>query len=143
MKCTMTRTRTRKKGGESVGRKRKHVDYRQLYKDHYGIDFDDTMVVHHIDFDRSNNDISNLLLMPMRLHARYHWMISMLDGTGTGNIKADLQLNSPMVPIHYSAWLTKMAETLSEIEPWIREKNNLDTFLFLRKNTMVSDTDMR
>lgn len=131
------------KGGEKMGRKRKHVDYRQLYKDYYGIEFDETMIVHHIDFDRTNNNIDNLLLLPNRLHAKYHWMLSMLDGVGTGNIKADLRLNSPMVPIHYCKWLRKMAETLEEIEPWIQEKNSMDLFLFVHKGTVISDKQSR
>lgn len=48
------------------------MDYRKLYKEHYHIEFDNTYAVHHIDGNRDNNNISNLLLMPRDLHALWH-----------------------------------------------------------------------
>jgi len=47
--------------------------YKQFYKSNFFVDIDnDKFVVHHIDFDRGNNDISNLLVLPAALHKRYH-----------------------------------------------------------------------
>ena len=42
--------------------------YREKYKRYYGIEFGKDFVIHHIDFDRENNDISNLVLLPRELH---------------------------------------------------------------------------
>lgn len=110
-----------------MGRKRKRVNYRQLYKDYYGIEFGPEMVVHHIDFDRSNNNISNLLLLPNRLHAKYHFTLQMLVGIdGSGNLNDALKLTGPMVPCHYSQWLHNMADVLNEVLPWIRMKMDFD-----------------
>lgn len=104
-------------------RKRTKVDYRQLYKEHYGLEFGSDMEVHHIDFDRSNNDINNLLLLPSSLHSKYHFVYSMLFGIKYDqSLQEELRLTGPMVPIHYSQWLRKMAETLEEIQPWITMK---------------------
>lgn len=104
-------------------RKRKNVDYRQLYKDHYGLEFGNDMAVHHIDFDRSNNSIDNLLLLPRSLHSKYHFVYSMLFGLKCDqDLKDELKLTGPMVPTHYSQWLRKMAETLDEVQPWIAMK---------------------
>lgn len=47
-------------------------DYCLKYKRYYGIDFDENFVVHHIDENRNNNDISNLLLLPTDVHSKYH-----------------------------------------------------------------------
>ena len=48
-------------------------DYISIYKDATGIDFDSSNYeVHHIDEDRSNNDIENLVLLPKELHSKYH-----------------------------------------------------------------------
>lgn len=106
-----------------MGRKRKKVDYRQLYKDYYGITFGQDMVVHHIDFDRSNNDISNLLLLPNRLHAKYHFVLSMLVGLDKKAAFSDeMMLTSPNVAVHYCQWLRKMADVLEEISPWMQMK---------------------
>lgn len=54
----------------------KSFNYRKYYKDYYGIDFDSNYVIHHIDFDRSNNDINNLILLPSKLHSRYHFLLT-------------------------------------------------------------------
>lgn len=54
----------------------KSFNYRKYYKDYYGIDFDSSYVIHHIDFDRSNNDINNLILLPSKLHSRYHFLLT-------------------------------------------------------------------
>lgn len=110
-----------------MGRKRNQTNYRQYYKDYYGIEFGPDMVVHHIDFDRSNNNIDNLLLLPNTLHAKYHFALSMLVGPEKEKaLDKELQLFGPMVPIHYSQWLRIMADTLDEIEPWIRMKMDYD-----------------
>ena len=47
-------------------------DYRKFYKDYYGISFNDDMVIHHLDWNRNNNDISNLLLIPKEIHNMFH-----------------------------------------------------------------------
>ena len=48
-------------------------DYRKLYADYYGISWDPAKFeVHHIDGNRQNNDIDNLILLPKELHQRLH-----------------------------------------------------------------------
>jgi len=68
------------------------MDYRKFYKDYYKIDFGKEYEVHHIDLDRNNNDISNLLLLPKELHKRYHKTIMKLTRTDNYNEKI-LKLN--------------------------------------------------
>lgn len=50
----------------------KKTDYRRFYKDYYGIDFGLDFDVHHIDFNRENNRIDNLILLPKEVHRTYH-----------------------------------------------------------------------
>lgn len=112
-----------------MSRKRTHIDYRQLYKDHYGIDFGREMVVHHIDFDRTNNDISNLLLLPNKIHAKYHAAFKMLAGINmTRSINDEIRLTDINVPLHYSQSLRNMADALDDVFPWIRMKFDFDVF---------------
>lgn len=106
-----------------MGRKKTRVDYRQLYKDYYGIDFDDSMIVHHIDFDRKNNSIENLLLMPRELHAKYHWNISALGGSGNGIIDGNMRISGNTYQI---SALKGLADTLDTIMEWFRYKRTLD-----------------
>lgn len=48
------------------------MNYRRLYERHYGIKIPPEYDVHHIDFNRANNSIENLLLIPKELHQRLH-----------------------------------------------------------------------
>lgn len=49
------------------------TDYRKLYAETFGITWDHKeMEVHHIDRDRTNNDIENLILLPSHLHDYLH-----------------------------------------------------------------------
>ncbi len=55
-------------------------DYRQFYKNKTGIDFDSKKYeVHHIDLNRENNDISNLVLLPIELHRKYHYYLEQVN----------------------------------------------------------------
>ena len=56
------------------------MDYRQLYKDHYGIDFPSTMEVHHINGCRQDNAIENLLLLPKEVHNKIHYCNGVMEG---------------------------------------------------------------
>lgn len=47
--------------------------YIKIYEDAYGITWDRKMYhVHHIDRNRANNDIKNLVLLPAKLHQELH-----------------------------------------------------------------------
>ena len=50
------------------------MNYRKLYEKHYGIKIPPEYDIHHIDFNRDNNSIENLLLLPKDLHRKLHWV---------------------------------------------------------------------
>lgn len=55
-------------------------DYRKIYADYFGIKWDRSMFeVHHLDRNRENNDINNLVLLPKKLHKEYHKIISIIQ----------------------------------------------------------------
>ncbi len=92
-------------------------NYRKKYKQYYGIDFDGYYAIHHIDFDRTNNDIENLLLLPRGLHTKYHSCLStcaderhMINGV-IGELKK-----------HQLTAMTNLATALKEIEKWRKWK---------------------
>lgn len=94
------------------------MDYRKFYKQYYGINFGLEMAVHHCDFDRSNNDIDNLLLMPADLHHRYHFLINSLNRSEQGIINFSVKIDCNN-PYGYQAdILKKLGKTLTEIEKW-------------------------
>lgn len=51
-------------------------DYRKLYAEAYGIEWDTKKYeVHHMDFNHDNNDLDNLVLVPKTLHHQYHFTL--------------------------------------------------------------------
>ena len=55
-------------------------DYRKIYADYFGIKWDRKIFeVHHLDRNRENNDINNLVLLPKKLHKEYHKIISIIQ----------------------------------------------------------------
>ena len=48
------------------------TNYKKLYAQTYGITWDADLEIHHIDRNRQNNDISNLILLPAYLHHELH-----------------------------------------------------------------------
>ena len=56
------------------------VDYLSLYKQALGIEFSGKDYnVHHIDQNRENNTLANLVLLPTKLHHQYHYYLGVLN----------------------------------------------------------------
>lgn len=62
------------------------TDYKKLYKMYFPIDWDTKKYeIHHIDGNRKNNEIKNLVLLPKRLHNELHktrFKIGMIESDG-------------------------------------------------------------
>ena len=102
--------------------------YRLKYKRYYDIDFGSDYIVHHIDFNRSNNSIDNLLLLPKELHTKYHYYLQMFDvinwKSGRVSIDTILQLNrNPYCSLDD---LIDFLNVLKECQEWIKYKFKLD-----------------
>lgn len=48
------------------------MDYRKFYEEKCNIKIPVGYEIHHIDEDRNNNDIRNLVMLPSKLHHDYH-----------------------------------------------------------------------
>lgn len=102
----------------------KDENYRKKYKEYYHIDFDKSFDVHHIDLDRTNNDIDNLILLPKKLHERYHKCLNEINGITdisklkTINIKNGCQFEYDAL-FHFCA-------VMAEISVWKAHKANLE-----------------
>ena len=114
-----------------MGRRCKPSNYRQLYKNRYGIDFGAEMAVHHIDFDRSNNDIDNLLLMPKGLLAKYNFCLNALGAkAGVLNLDCKIALEGNG---YERAMLRNLVDALDEIDKWRIEKVETDMMNYWRE----------
>lgn len=102
----------------------KDENYREKYKAYYGIDFDENFDVHHIDLDRGNNDIDNLILLPKFLHEQYHKCLTEISGiTDISKLKIINVKNG--CQFEHDA-LLRFCYVMSEIDVWKFKKANLD-----------------
>ena len=101
-------------------------NYRLKYKRYYNIEFDSNFDIHHIDFNRNNNDINNLILLPKELHSKYHTLINELGHADkNGNLKVNIILN--FCTLNYSAKIMEeLGKILQEINTWLLYKQQLD-----------------
>lgn len=103
------------------------ANYRAIYKKYFGIDFDKNYVVHHMDFNRNNNDISNLLLLPKELHSKYHLIINALTicpekPKADGFI--DFRLSNVIITDYNFKIVALIPETIAECQKWLCYKRD-------------------
>ena len=104
------------------------MDYRKVFKDYYSIDFNNDYEIHHIDFNRDNNDISNLLLLPKNLHAEYHGIINSTKGSEKGIL--DLRLSNEQFILLKPNPFKHINETFNQIKKWLLwKKYNYDFYV--------------
>lgn len=102
----------------------KDENYREKYKRYYGIDFDKDFDVHHIDLDRENNDIDNLILLPKILHERYHKCLTEISGiTDISKLKIINVKNG--CQFEHGA-LLRFCTVMRQISVWKAHKANLE-----------------
>lgn len=57
-------------------------NYRKIYEAKCNIKIPKGYEIHHIDFNRENNDISNLVMLPKKLHQEYHNKLRLYETMG-------------------------------------------------------------
>lgn len=87
------------------------MDYRKYYKEYFKIEISNDYDVHHIDMDRSNNNISNLILIPKRLHKKYHYAVRALMSY---NIKDNKYMIDPTELIESDSFRIKAINTFHD-----------------------------
>lgn len=55
------------------------MNYRIFYEKHYKLKIPKNWEIHHIDADRKNNNINNLIMLPKKLHRALHKHIGLLS----------------------------------------------------------------
>ena len=94
-------------------------DYLSKYKAYYGIEFDSSFVIHHIDFDHSNNDIDNLILLPRKLHSHYHAIVSALQDFENPRTDGLVSLKITNQAIFFNRGkLFELSKVFTELENW-------------------------
>lgn len=111
------------------------MDYRELYEKHYGITIPLGYEIHHIDFNRENNNIENLLLLPKDLHKKLH----KVRNTSCVNLDGffDFQGICAQRPMDYERRCIMAAlDVYDELQIWSCRKNCED----LKRNRLTHST---
>lgn len=98
-------------------------NYNKKFKRHYNINFGKEYVIHHIDGNHSNDEISNLLLLPRKLHSKYHILKSVIDNHPLSTTISGNQVNQGN---YYLSYYERFIEVLNECNKWHDFKMYLD-----------------
>jgi hypothetical protein len=114
-------------------------DYRKKYKRYYGIEFGSDYAIHHLDFDRTNNSIENLLLLPSELHTRYHYYLQALNMRDwkSGELIIKTRIDEHGWEYYSDETLLSFLQTMKECEMWLGRKRQMDWLLQNKKENGV------
>ena len=114
------------------------MNYRKFYQEQVGRKYDSSEFdIHHINGNRNDNDILNLVALPKKLHHQYHYY----KGMRTEHIDDfDSIMNSD--EMRYAGYFlkksihnqTRFFEILKEASTWVDERD-----LLLSRNATFSD----
>ena len=103
------------------------MQYRTFFKKYYNINFGNQYDIHHIDLNRDNNNIENLMLIPRRLHRKYHKYINMINRVDLSIIyNAKICGNNINILNYTLSILYVFADVISECNKWYDYKMYLD-----------------
>lgn len=104
------------------------MDYRKFYEQQTGVKLPAGYDVHHIDFNRENNEIRNLVALPQQLHTLYHFQCGILI------IPFDHQLSNGISPdghrlgghnMQHLPAVIKAVETYVQCDKWVDYRDYL------------------
>jgi hypothetical protein len=98
------------------------INYRKLYSDEI-CKVPDNFDIHHLDFNHENNDIGNLLMLPRKLHQRFHELKNQLpkDLIIPIHIK-DITEKGSSGAFYYLNLVSQLLETNIECNQWANYK---------------------
>lgn len=98
------------------------MNYRKFYEEQTKTKLPKNFDVHHIDHDRTNNNIDNLIAILRELHQHYHQLIKVM------NVIKDLRIDVRYNPITFNYILddvNELAKTTEEIHKFIYYRDYL------------------
>ena len=103
------------------------MDYRKFYQKKLNVKINNDFEIHHIDFNRENNDIINLVAIPKHLHNDYHELYKQINFEGL-NLNLS-PINFPYNGVGYNkfvvSYFIKFTEILEEIQEWIYYRDSI------------------
>lgn len=112
-------------------------DYRLKYKRYFNIDFSNNYVIHHIDLNHNNNDINNLVLLPKKLHTKYHLYLDTLKQSKLPNML--ITGNGCNNQNYYIGVMEDFLKVLHECNKWFDFKTHLEGYMPNVHNIKLED----
>ena len=97
------------------------MNYRKLYENHYGIKIPPDYDIHHIDGDRGNNAIENLVLLPRTTHEALHLICNIFGCGIDGKMLMKIAMNSHQLD-WYGTYFKLLSNTLPNLIKWVTTK---------------------
>lgn len=95
------------------------MNYRKLYAEYYGITIPKDYEVHHIDQNRGNNDIKNLILLPKWLHREIHNCAIYVDSIKAAQF---FYLDNSNITASLHSYFSILSELYGQLIFWSRAK---------------------
>lgn len=99
------------------------MNYRKIISKHYHVDLTSEYDVHHIDGNRENNCIENLMVLPSTLHKRYHFLKGIV---ASKQFPVEVYSSFANSEIYYLEAARRFIETLEQCNQWYDYKLYLD-----------------
>ena len=93
-------------------------NYRKIYEEACNIKIPKSYEIHHIDSNRENNMLSNLVMLPKELHNKYHLLLDEYKRSQSCKIDFLITGNRLCTETYISNLLKQLLETLEECNKW-------------------------
>ena len=100
------------------------MNYRELYESKTKTKIPNCFDIHHLDFNRDNNDISNLVALPRDLHSKFHIAYNELYIPNKSDL---IPINSFQTGITHLCIhnMTEFGKVYNEVISWITYRDYL------------------
>lgn len=100
-------------------------DYRKLYEQVYGVIIPNDFEIHHIDFNHSNNNPANLIMLPKELHKQLHMAYNDFCEAKQDYTLDDITIFSGHTDSksHFMFCLIEYIEVLNECVLWMNHRD--------------------
>lgn len=102
--------------------------HRKIYLEYFNLENSQLkgFGIHHINGDKSNNDIPNLVAVPIDLHKRYHDILSFINENWCNPRVVKTEHYSFNITLMYCQKYAEYAEVYSQMCKWVDYREFLD-----------------